>query len=479
MEDIPLYDFYSVKAVNRSQQLAVLKQWVEQKSILFLGYKQFSSIVTGNATSKDMAKCQEILVRAPTVLIMDEGHTPRNKDTNTLDSLTRVLTARKVVLSGTLYQNHVKEVFNILNLVQPRFLKLDGNRTIVRRILSKVEVCGVRKLLRGAKDAAFYDLLENTLLKDENQQRKIGVIKDLREMTRQVLHYYKGDSFDELPGLIDFTVMLNLSPNQRAEVNKLKKMKERKFKSSSLGSAIYIHPQLKQFSGSSEENKQENGCVSDEKLDQMIENMDLKDGVKARFFLNMLRLCELAQEKLLVFSHYLLPLKFLERLAVYCKGWTHTKEIFMITGESTTESREWSMEQFNNSPCARVFFGSVKACGEGISLVGASRILILDVHPNPSVSWQAVCRAFRPGQQKKVYTYRLVAADSPEEEDHLTCFRKELIAKMWFEWNEFSGKKEFDCEAVDLEVCGDVFLQSPLLANGVKALYTRNSSCGR
>jgi len=201
--------------------------------------------------------------------------------------------------------------------------------------------------------------------------------------------------------------------------------------------------------------------------------MDLKDGVKAKFFFTMLRLCECQQEKLLVFSHYLLPLRFLGQLAVHFKGWIHDKQIFTITGESTTEHLEWSREQFNTSPAARVFFGSIKACGEGISLIGASRILILDVHPNPSVSWQAICWAFRPGQKKKVYTYRLVAADSLEEDGHLTCFRKALIAKMWFEWNEFSGQKEFDCEPVDLEDCSDSFLQSPALANDVKALFQR------
>ena len=35
VEDTLLYDFYSVKADSRSQQLEVLKQWVAKKSILF------------------------------------------------------------------------------------------------------------------------------------------------------------------------------------------------------------------------------------------------------------------------------------------------------------------------------------------------------------------------------------------------------------------------------------------------------------
>ena len=168
--------------------------------------------------------------------------------------------------------------------------------------------------------------------------------------------------------------------------------------------------------------------ASDEKMDHLLKKLNLRDGLKAKFFVNMLDACELAGEKLLVFSQYLLPLKFLERLAVRVKGWNPGRETFVISGDTNSELREQSMERFNGSTDAKVLFGSIKACGEGISLVGASRILILDVHLNPSVTRQAIGRAFRPGQKKKVYTYRLVVADSPEEEDHCTCFRKEIIS---------------------------------------------------
>ena len=47
VEDIPLYDFYSVKADRPSQHLDVLKQWVVEKSFLFLGHTQFTAIVSG------------------------------------------------------------------------------------------------------------------------------------------------------------------------------------------------------------------------------------------------------------------------------------------------------------------------------------------------------------------------------------------------------------------------------------------------
>ncbi|KAK9177179.1 hypothetical protein WN944_029198 [Citrus x changshan-huyou] len=60
-----------------------------------------------------------------------------------------------------------------------------------------------------------------------------------------------------------------------------------------------------------------------------------------------------------------------------------------------------------------------------------------------TLSRQAISRAFRPGQTKKVCAYRLVAAESPKEEDHATCLKKELISRIWFEWNEYYGYKIF------------------------------------
>ncbi|KAL9231665.1 hypothetical protein vseg_006862 [Gypsophila vaccaria] len=472
VEDIPLLDFYSMKADNRAQQKEVLKQWVEQRSILFLGYKQFSVIVSGDRSCKITAYCQEVLLKCPTILILDEGHNPRNDDTDMLNTLASVQTPRKVVLSGTLYQNHVKEVFTILNLVRPKFLKLESSRMIKKRILSRVAFDGFKRHLKGNAESNFYDLVEHTLQQDADFKRKEAVIKDLREMTSKVLHYYRGDFLDDLPGLLDFTVLLRLRPQQKRDVQELKKTEKAAFRKSSVGCAVYTHPMLKQFLNK-KVGDEKNSLPNDARVDELVDKIDWRDGVKGKFFYNVLSLCESTGEKLLVFSQYLLPLKFLERLAVCRKGYRVGKEIFMITGDTSAEQRETSMEQFNTSPDARVFFGSIKACGEGISLVGASRVIILDVHLNPSVSRQAIGRAFRPGQEKKVFVYRLVAAESPEEKDHLTCFKKEQIAKRWFEWNEYNGNQDFELEDVDPKDSGDSFLESDMLANDIHSLHTR------
>ncbi|KAK6916605.1 SNF2, N-terminal, partial [Dillenia turbinata] len=466
VEDFPLYDFYSAKAERRSQQLDVLKNWVEDKSILFLGYKQFSAIVMDQGNDPTTKECRTILLEVPSILILDEGHASRNEDTNIFWSLGLVKTPRKVVLSGTIFQNHVREVFNVLNLVRPKFSKLDRTLQVVKRIMSRTHISGARKLSKLGAETAFYDLVEETLQSDD-LKRKVAVIRDLREMTSKVLHYYKGDFLEDLPGLVDFTVFLNPSASQRCEIEGLRKL-EQQLTKSSVRSAVYVHPHLKCL--------EDNKAVSDDDLDAILDKLVIQDGVKMKFFLRMIELCEAAGEKLLVFSQFLLPLRFLERLVVKVRGWSLGKETFMFTGKLSNDHRELSMEQFNNSPDAKIFFGSIKACGEGISLVGASRILILDVPLNPSITRQAIGRAFRPGQQKKVYAYRLIAADSPEEEEHNICHRKDLISKMWFEWQEHRSHKEFQVECVDVNECGDDCLESSKseLGQDVKALYRRD-----
>ncbi|KAL0897122.1 hypothetical protein Bca101_081083 [Brassica carinata] len=476
VENIPLYDLYSVKAESRRQQLKVLRAWVEQRSILFLGYQQFAKIICddGNNIDEFSEDCKRILLEKPTLLILDEGHQSRNEETNTLITLARVKTPRKVVLTGTLFQNNVKEVFNILNLVRPKFLK--RHREIVSRIMSKAEIPSGKHVNQSSIENTFFAAVELTLMSSTESSAKASLIKDLREMTRHVLHYHKADFRGLLPGLTEFTVMLNLSSAQRDEVKGLRKMEL--FKQISLGAALYIHPKLKTFLEANPSNGEKSFADSNnllKKLDNLLKKINVRDGVKMKFFLNLIALCESTGEKLLVFSQYIIPLKTLERLMSLTKGWRLGKEMFTITGDSSSEDRELSMERFNSSSDAKVFFGSIKACGEGISLVGASRVLILDVPLNPSVTQQAVARAYRPGQTRRVYAYRLVAADSPEEECYETCSRKEMISKMWFEWNVGCGGRgdEYGFRAMDVENSGDVFLETTKMKEDIKSLYTR------
>ena len=72
-------------------------------------------------------------------------------------------------------------------------------------------------------------------------------------------------------------------------------------------------------------------------------------------------------------------------------------------------SRKEAVDSFNSltSPC-KLFLISPRTGGQGLNLVGASRVVIFDISWNPTIDIQAIYRAFRLGQQKPVYIYRLV-----------------------------------------------------------------------
>uniref|UniRef100_A0A8R7UKJ7 SNF2 N-terminal domain-containing protein n=1 Tax=Triticum urartu TaxID=4572 RepID=A0A8R7UKJ7_TRIUA len=80
-----------------------------------VGYTRFSWIIDSDGGAPlQLHAGWDMLLMFRNLLIMDEGHTAQNESTNVLESLRRVHTP--LVLSDTLSQNHVAEVFNILNL---------------------------------------------------------------------------------------------------------------------------------------------------------------------------------------------------------------------------------------------------------------------------------------------------------------------------------------------------------------------------
>lgn len=77
-----------------------------------------------------------------------------------------------------------------------------------------------------------------------------------------------------------------------------------------------------------------------------------------------------------------------------------------------------------------VLLMSIKAGGEGINLVGASRVVLFDVSWNPCFDQQALCRAHRFGQTRPVHVYRLVGpAGTMEAKVLRQQRRKELLVK--------------------------------------------------
>jgi SNF2 family DNA or RNA helicase len=83
--------------------------------------------------------------------------------------------------------------------------------------------------------------------------------------------------------------------------------------------------------------------------------------------------------------------------------------------DGRTRDREARVDQFQNDPDLKLFLISLKAGGLGLNLYAAEYVYLLDPWWNPAVEAQAIDRAHRIGQTRRVFAYRLIARETVEE----------------------------------------------------------------
>jgi SNF2 family DNA or RNA helicase len=80
-----------------------------------------------------------------------------------------------------------------------------------------------------------------------------------------------------------------------------------------------------------------------------------------------------------------------------------------------TRDRAARVTRFQEDAERRLFLISLKAGGLGLNLTAAEYVFLLDPWWNPAVEAQAIDRAHRIGQTRRVFAYRLIARDTVEE----------------------------------------------------------------
>jgi superfamily II DNA or RNA helicase len=157
----------------------------------------------------------------------------------------------------------------------------------------------------------------------------------------------------------------------------------------------------------------------------------------------------------------------------------------LFTGKTGDDARCKVLDDFNEN--GGLLLVATKAGGVGLNLTRASRVIIADVAWNPVYDTQAVSRAWRMGQERNVFVYRLVAADTIETGIYNLNLHKHMLAARVMEDQDVnrllssSDLKDTTCDSLplldsaSLSVLDDVLLHSMTIFDDKHFVTSHNS----
>uniref|UniRef100_J3M6U6 Uncharacterized protein n=1 Tax=Oryza brachyantha TaxID=4533 RepID=J3M6U6_ORYBR len=442
-----------IKKEHRTEKLTRLVKlfsWNKGHGVLGISYGLYMKLTSEKSGCTGENKVRSILLENPGLLVLDEGHTPRNERSVIWKTLGKVTTEKRIILSGTPFQNNFLELYNILCLVRPRFGEMFLTKTRVgrRHHVSKKQ----RDKFSDKYEKGVWASLTSNVT-DDNAEK-------VRSILKPFVHIHNGTILRTLPGLRECVIVLKPLPLQKSIIRKVENIGSgNNFEHEYVISLASTHPSLVTAINMSEE---EASLIDKPMLGRLRSNP--YEGVKTRFVMEVVRLCEALKEKVLIFSQFIQPLELIkEHLRKFFK-WREGKEILQMDGKILPRYRQNSIEVFNNPDSeARVLLASTRACCEGISLTGASRVVLLDVVWNPAVGRQAISRAFRIGQKKFVYTYNLITYGTGEGDKYDRQAEKDHLSKLVFSTeDEFNNVRNMLSKA-EMEHCSKLISEDKVL----------------
>ena len=137
-------------------------------------------------------------------------------------------------------------------------------------------------------------------------------------------------------------------------------------------------------------------------------------GAKLDALMSVLAEAKKSGEKVLVFSFFKRFLDLVARM-LQQRG-VRRKRIVRLHGSMSAHERDSEVQRFRSEPAADIFLISTKAGGLGLNLTTASTVVILEPGWNPTDEEQAVRRAYRIGQLRRVRVVRFVVKSTIEEQ---------------------------------------------------------------
>ena len=351
--------------------LTTLKLSGTERKQFFKHIPEYDVVITSYALlRRDIEKLKDINFR---YVILDESQNIKNAMSQTAQAVKKLGATHKLALSGTPIENKLEELWSVFDFLMPGFLfsMADFNSRYVNPIMERQD-----KTVEKRLKLQIYPFILRRMKRD--------VAKDLPDKVENIAYCELTDEQR------DFYLQVLDSTKEELfksiEQNGLEKSRLSIFSALLRLRQICCHPRL--YDKDNVKNIMKSGKF--EKLKVMLEEI-IDEG-----------------HRILLFSQFVDMLDLI-------KAWLEREGIpyEYLTGK--TKDRQGAVERFNSTPSIPIFLISLKAGGTGLNLTGADYVIHYDPWWNPAVEDQATDRAYRIGQTKKVFVYRLITKNTVEE----------------------------------------------------------------
>ena len=335
--------------------------------------------------------------------VLDEGHKIRNPNATITLYCKNLLTANRIILSGTPMQNNLEELWSLFDFVFPSRLGTLVNFRQQFEIPIRQGGYANASNLQVQTAGKCAEILKDTISEYLLQRFKADVASDLPKKSEQVLFCkltkIQRDAYEAFLGSDELKAIMNGKRQILYGIDILRK--------------ICNHPDLQEHRSLSSKVGYDYGRGA-------------KSG-KMQVVKALLGLWKVQGHKTLLFAQHRIMLDILEKFIRSIGGFNCRR----MDGTTPIQARQGLVDEFNNNPDAHVFLLTTKVGGLGVNLTGADRVIIYDPDWNPSTDVQARERAWRLGQKREVKIYRLMTAGTIEEKIyHRQLFKQFLINKI-------------------------------------------------
>ena len=339
-------------------------------------------------------------------IILDESQVIKNPASMVFRTMIRLRSDFKLVLTGTPVENSLTDLWTQLNFVNPGLL---GNLSFFRREFAKP----IEKEKDDAKELQLRRIIKPFILR----RTKEMVAKDLPPLTEQTVFCdmteEQEQAYEKEKSAVRNTILANIGSagSEKSSIIVLQGLMKLR--------QLSNHPVL----------AYEDYHSGSGKFEAVLTDMEsvISEG-----------------HKILVFS------SFVKHLELYAGVLRKKRIIFSLLTGSTT-NREKIVNGFQNDPSNKIFLISLKAGGVGLNLTAADYVFILDPWWNPAAEMQALNRAHRIGQDKRVFVNRYISSNSIEQKIIKLQERKSKLADTFIHSN--NPLKDIDLKDI-LEIIG-------------------------